>query len=148
MTDAIPSEVEGGASGLMTYGTTIFEGHEAFCVDWPYVGYYDKHTDRLNDFQLMILDRSDVGPGAFEIVFNYDQVRWETGDASGGHDGLGGESAAVGFSNGDGTPGHSLELPGSHENGPLLDSNSTTGLIHHDRGSTVLGRYVFDVFPH
>jgi hypothetical protein len=114
----------------------------------PYVGYYRKHTDRLNDFQLMIVDRSDVGAGDFQMIFNYDQIRWETGDANGGVDGLGGESAVAGFSNGDGTDAHSLELPGSGVNGGLLDGNSGTGLINHDRGSDVPGRYVFDVFPH
>jgi hypothetical protein len=148
LTPSIPSEVEGGESALTTYGTTTFEGHTAFCVDWPYVGYYRKHTDRLNDFQLMIVDRSDVGAGDFQMIFNYDQIRWETGDANGGVDGLGGESAVAGFSNGDGTDAHSLELPGSRVNGGLLDGNNATGLINHDHGSDVPGRYVFDVFPH
>jgi Nidogen-like len=146
LTASIPSEIEGGESGVTTYGATSFAGHSAFCVDWPYVGYWKEHTDRLNDFQLMIVDRNDIGAGDFEIMFNYDQVKWETGDFNGGHDGLGGESAAVGYSNGDGSQAHSFELPGSRENGALLDG-SPGGLIHGSRDSEVLGRYVFDVFP-
>jgi hypothetical protein len=142
----IPGEVEGGESGVTRYGATSYAGHPAFCVDWPYVGYWDKHTDKLNDFQLMIVSRNDIGTGDFEFMFNYDQVKWETGDFNGGHDGLGGESAAVGFSNGDGTKAHSLEIAGSRVNGALLD-DSPSGLIHGSRGSEVLGRYVFDVFP-
>jgi hypothetical protein len=146
LTASIPSEIEGGESGVTTYGATRFAGHSAFCVDWPYVGYWREHTDRLNDFQLMIVDRNDIGAGDFEIMFNYDQVKWETGDFNGGHDGLGGESAAVGYSNGDGSQAHSFELAGSRENGALLDSDPS-GLIHGSRNSEVLGRYVFDVFP-
>jgi hypothetical protein len=143
----IPGEVEGGESGVTRYGATTYDGHPAFCVDWPYVGYWNKHTDKLNDFQLMIVSRSDIGSDDFEFMFNYDQVKWETGDFNGGHDGLGGESAAVGFSNGDGTGAHSFEISGSRVNGALLDSSSN-GLIHRSRESEVLGRYVFDVFPH
>jgi hypothetical protein len=75
-------------------------------------------------------------------MFNYDQVQWETGDANGGVDGLGGTSAAVGFSNGDGIAAHSLEFSGSHHNGAFLDSNLGSGLVNGDRGSPVPGRYV------
>jgi hypothetical protein len=137
------NEGESGVSGLTSYGDTTFEGRPAFCVDWPYVGYYYKHTDKLNDFQLMLVNRSDIAPGDFEMIFNYDQVQWETGDFNGGSDGLGGTSAAVGFSNG---AGETFEFPGSRKPGELLDSNTSTGLIYGDRGSAVPGRYIFDVF--
>ena len=42
-----------------------------------------------------------------------DRIRWETGDASGGTNGLGGSPARVGFSNGRGQPGTFFELTGS-----------------------------------
>jgi hypothetical protein len=115
-------------------------------VDWPYVGYYYKHDDKQNDFQLMIVSRSDVKSGAFEMIFNYDQVQWETGDANGGSDGLGGNTASAGYSNGDGLSAHSFEFSGSQNPGSFLDSNGSGGLINGDLGSSVLGRYVFDVF--
>jgi Nidogen-like/GDSL-like Lipase/Acylhydrolase family len=134
-----------GGGGLVTYGRTTYQGRAAFCVDWPNVGYYSVHTDKLNDFQLLLVDRSDIAAGDFEIVFNYNQIQWETGDASGGFGGLGGTSAGVGFANGDGANSHFFSLPGSLQNGALLDSNLATGLVHNAHGTTVLGRYIFPI---
>ncbi|MEZ0492528.1 nidogen-like domain-containing protein [Kineococcus sp. TBRC 1896] len=133
------------------YGTTVYEGHEAFCVDWRNVGYYNGKTDKLNSFQLLLVARPDQGRGAFDIVFNYDGVQWETGDASGGRNGLGGTPARIGFASG--RPGGTseqpstrpgTELPGSGESGAFLDS-SPNGLVHSSLGSSVPGRYVFKV---
>jgi len=132
-------------SGLVSYGTTTYQGHVAFCVDWLNVGYFSEHADKLDDFQLLLVDRADAGEGDFDIVFNYGRLRWETGDASGGSDGFGGVSAGAGFSNGDGTPDHFFQLPGSLQNGALLDDNLDTGLVHSHVGSDILGRYVFHV---
>jgi hypothetical protein len=130
-------------SGKAMYGRTTVDGQPAFCVDWINVGYYNDGLDKLNSFQLLLVSRG--GNGNFDIVFNYDKVQWETGDASGGTAGLGGTSAAAGLTNGDGDPAHMLILPGSLQNGALLDSNPTTGLIHGSRGTPQLGRYVFEV---
>jgi len=138
-------DTRGAGSGLVTYGDTTYEGHTAFCVDWPNVGYYAEHTDKLNDFQLLLVNRSDLGAGDFDIIFNYDRIQWETGDASGGQNGFDGTSAAVGFGNGDGNPTHFYSLPGSLQNGAFLDSNTLTGLTHGEHGSTVAGRYVFPI---
>lgn len=138
-------DTRGEGSGLVTYGTTTFEGRTAFCVDWLNVGYFAEQTDKLNDFQLVLVDRSDAAPGDFDIVFNYGQIQWETGDASGGSDGLGGISAGAGYSNGDGDAAHFYQLPGSLENGALLDSNQATGLVNNDYGTSIPGRYRFHV---
>jgi hypothetical protein len=141
-------DTRGAGSAQVTYGQTTFQGRPAFCVNWDGVGvgYFSSHVDKLNKFQLLLVDRSDVISGDFDLVFNYDQVQWETGDESGGSGGLGGNSARAGYSNGDAsTPSTSLELPGSAVNGALLDSNNDTGLIHNNRNSVVLGRYVFAV---
>ncbi|WP_437954030.1 DNRLRE domain-containing protein [Sorangium sp. So ce296] len=40
--------------------------------------------------------------GDFDIWFNYDQIRWNAGSASGGAGGLGGETARVGYASGRG----------------------------------------------
>ena len=137
-------DTRGAASAPLTYGygQATYEGHPAFCVNWAGVGYYDARTDKLNRFQLLLVDRSDVAPGDFDIVMNYDAITWETGDASGGANGLGGESARVGYSNG---VDRSFELPGSGTNGALLDANLVSGLVHNSRNSTTPGRYVFAV---
>jgi Nidogen-like/FG-GAP repeat/Thrombospondin type 3 repeat len=142
------ADTRGTGSGVVTYGQTTFQGRAAFCVNWDGVGvgYFAGHADKLNKFQLLLVDRSDIGAADFDIVFNYDQIQWETGDASGGSGGLGGSSARAGYSNGDASnPSSSLELPGSAANGAFLDSNTDTGLINNSRDSSLLGRYVFEV---
>lgn len=142
------ADVDTNAQGSdeVTYGTANFGGRDAFCVNWTGVaggvGYFASHDDKLNSFQLLLVDRSDIGPGDFDIIMNYNKIRWETGDASGGTGGLGGNSARAGYSNGSSA---SFELPASAENGAFLDFNSQTGLIHNSRDSLQLGRYVYEV---
>ena len=58
-------------------------------MNWHDVGYFDRGYDKTNDFQLVIIDRSDRSPGDWDFEFNYGRIQWETGDASGGLWGLG-----------------------------------------------------------
>lgn len=142
------ADVDTRASGSQTvkygWGDTTFQGHRAICADWVDVGYYNEHADKLDSFQLLLVDRSDIHEGDFDIVFDYGSLTWETGDASGGVGGLGGSVARVGFSNGDGTTANSFELPGSGIHDVLLD-DSTHGLIYGSSGSSQPGRYVFAI---
>ncbi len=140
-------DTTGVGSDIVTYsfGTGTVSGRDAFGVNWVNVGYYSGNTDKLNSFQLVIINRSDIAPGDFDFEFNYDQIQWETGDYSGGSGGLGGDSARAGYSNGTGDPGTFFEISGSAVNGAFLDSNSDTGLIHNSLNSEILGRYVFQV---
>ena len=57
------------ASGVVHYGQTTFGGHAAFCVVWPHVGYFSNGADKLNTFQILIVDRSDRAPGDFDTVY-------------------------------------------------------------------------------
>ena len=98
-----------------------FNGRDAFAVNYDDVGFFPSDISRLNSFQVILVDRSDVGAGDFDFLFNYDQIEWETGGASGGTGGLGGSSARAGFSNGSGNPGTFFELAGSAVNGAFLD---------------------------
>ncbi|MBE3068335.1 MAG: hypothetical protein IMZ73_13070, partial [Chloroflexi bacterium] len=102
-------DTRGTGSGVVTYGATTYGGRSAFCVNWVNVGYFSSYTDKLNSFQLLLVERFDTGSGNFDIIFNYDKIQWETGSASGGSGGLGGSSARIGYSNGVST---SFELPG------------------------------------
>jgi hypothetical protein len=129
-------------SEVVTYGQATFGGRPAFCVNWVDVGYYNSAVDRTNSFQLLLVDRSTVSPGDFDIIFNYEKVEWETGSASGGSGGLGGSSARVGFAS---AGFNAFELLGSGANGAFLDSNASSGLIHGNLNSTQLGRYLFRV---
>lgn len=135
------------ASAQVRYGQGTVGGRPAFGVNWVDVGFYSGRANPLNSFQLVLIDRSDVDAGDFDIEFNYDRILWETGQASGGNAlGLGGASARAGYSNGVAGPGNaSYELAGSAVNGGLLDGNPTTGLVNNSLNSTQLGRYVFHV---
>lgn len=132
-------------SGTTTFGKGTFGGRAAFGVTWTNAGYYYQRADKRNSFQVILVERSDTGAGNFDIVFNYDSIQWETGEAqsSGGVDGLGGRSARAGYSNGTGISGTALELRGSAIPGSFLDSNAATGLIRGSLNSDIPGRYVF-----
>jgi hypothetical protein len=122
-----------------------------FCVNWIDVGFYSSKDGNhlpcdptiLNSFQLVIIDRSDIARGDFDLEYNYDKIKWEAGTASGGDKcGLGGDStASMGWSNGS-TDNYSF--PGSLQKGAFLD-NGPKSLVHNRLNSTVDGRYVFMV---
>src|ERR1035437_3821760 len=102
-------------SDVVKYGNGTVNGHDAFGVDWVNVGYYAYHADKLLSCQLVIIDRSDIAPGDFDMEFNYFKVQWEWGDASKNC------PPHAGFSNGLGGE----ELPGSGMQGAFLDRKST-----------------------
>ncbi len=140
------ADVDTRATGQPTrYGTGTVDGRPAFGATWRNVDYYygsTSHTNR-NHFQVVLIERTDTGPGNFDIEFNYDQIQWETGTASGGDaNGLGGGSARAGYSNGTTA---AFELPGSGVNGAFLDGNALTGLAAHSLNSPQPGRYLFQV---
>lgn len=142
---AFYADVDTRRGGATKYGTGTFNGRNAFGVTWNNVGVFGGSSDdKRNTFQLLLVDRSDVAAGDFDIVFNYDQIQWETGSASGGSNGLGGTSAAVGYNAGTGNaPGTFFELAGSRVPGSFLDG----GPLALIRGSNigVPGRYMFNV---
>ena len=145
-------DTRGAGSGLVTYGsgtitddTLGWNNSQEFAVEWPAVGYFADHVDKLATFELLLVNRSDIAAGDFDIEFNYNNVQWETGDASGGSGGLGGVSAAVGYSNGmSGASNVFFQLPGSLVNGALINGGADA-LIAHELNSTVAGRYDFQV---
>jgi hypothetical protein len=123
------------AGSPVTYGTGEYGEQAAFGVNWVDVDYYSSsasHTAR-NSFQLILVDRSDISYGDFDIVFNYDSIQWETGTASGGSSaGLGGYSARVGWSNGTREEERFYELAGSAVNGAVLNGgpNALAGMTY------------------
>ncbi len=135
-------DTRAAGSNLVTYGRDTINGRAAFGVNYINVGYYNQHSDKLNSFQLVLIDRSDIAPGDFDIEFNYARISWETGDASGGVGGFGGVAPSIGWSNGSGEPGTSYELPGSLIPGSFLDS-SPRSVARGRLNSQVTGRWVF-----
>ena len=105
------ADVDTRTGPILTYGNGIVNGRQAFGINWPNVGYYRTHLDLLNNFQEILMERFDTGPGNFDIEFNYDQIQWETGDASGGSGGFGGTPVHVGYSNGTGNPRNISGIP-------------------------------------
>ncbi len=129
-------DTRGAGSGLVQYGQGTVNGLQAFGVNWLNVGYFPNGVDRLNSFQLILTDRSDISVGDFDIQFNYDQITWELGTASNG------VSAVAGYTDGG---QNDFEFAGSRLNGAFLDSNLGSGLVHGSRNSNVLGQYNFSV---
>ncbi|MCB9992441.1 MAG: M10 family metallopeptidase C-terminal domain-containing protein [Hyphomicrobiaceae bacterium] len=96
--------------------------NDVVTITWEGVGYYNKHADKTNSFQLQLFDR---GSGDFDIVFRYDDINWTTGDASGGTGGLGGQVAHAGFTFGNGQD--FFELPQSGSQAQMLKLENTLG---------------------
>jgi hypothetical protein len=125
-------------------------GRQAFGVDWINVGFYSSSPGPArNSFQLIMIDRSDVAAGDFDFMFNYDQIQWESGQASGSNQlGCGGVPAHAGWTNGAGT---FYEFAGSGVSGAFTDApycGSVGGpnvLTTHSLNSDVAGRYIFNV---
>ncbi|MBF8305264.1 MAG: hypothetical protein HW398_452 [Acidobacteria bacterium] len=137
-------DTRAAGSALVTFGQDTVDGRRAFGVNYVNVGYFGTHDDKLNSFQLVLIERADIGPGNFDIEFNYDRIEWETGDASGGSGGFGGTPASAGYSNGTGKAEGSFEILGSRRRGIFLDS-SRNGLRYRRLNSAVRGRIVFFV---
>lgn len=136
------------ASGITAYGTGLLGGRNAFAVNWFDVGYYNTHSDLLNTFQLIMIDRSDTGAGNFDFEFNYAKIQWDTGDASEGVNGLcpaapaDRNPARVGWANGGAT---TVELAGSNVCGAFLDAGPNSLIRNSLNSNNVLGRYVWNV---
>ena len=137
-----------GSPNLMYYSNItsgnvpLYNGHKAFLVTWQGVQYYNAGNTTsqttTDTYQLVIVDRSDTGTGNFDFIFNYDQMLWDLGTASGT------DYARAGWAV-NGTT--SYELPGSGSHGALLDSGAAgTSLVKNSLNSGgQLGRYVFQV---
>ncbi|MEW4488083.1 right-handed parallel beta-helix repeat-containing protein [Thalassoglobus sp. JC818] len=140
------ADSNGAMSGEVTFGQGIVNGRQAFGVNWLDVRHFSVTGTNnglpTNSFQLILVDRSDIRPGDFDIEFNYGEILWEAGEASGSDAfGLGGSAARVGYSNGVDT---SFELAGSGINGAFLDSGpAATSLVQNSLESMHDGRYIF-----
>jgi hypothetical protein len=69
-------DTRGVGSDLMRYGPGTVGGRTAFGVTWAGVGvgFFSSRVDLLNKFQVVLVERSDIAPGDFDIEFNYDQI--------------------------------------------------------------------------
>ena len=133
-------DTRGAAPGAIAYGRDMVDGHAAFAATWTAVGRYPSRQEsqlgipvriQRNTFQVVLIDRSDVAPGAFDIEMNYAGVEWDAAEASGRG------VARAGFTNGTGAAGTWQELPGSGTRAAMLDGGP----------ASPLGRHIFSVRP-
>nr|XP_057933710.1 alpha-tectorin [Doryrhamphus excisus] len=108
----------------------------AFIVTWYQVTFYGgSQTTPVNTFQTVL-----ISDGAMSFaMFNYQEITWSTGTASGGDPltGLGGTTAQLGFNGGE--IGHFFNLPGSRSN-EVVNVDQTTNV-------NIPGRWFFRVDP-
>ncbi len=136
------ADVDTTRTAQVTYGTDTIDGRRAFGVNYLGVGYFNAKSDKLNSFQVVLIERLDTGAGNFDIEFNYDSIAWDIGDDTR----IGRAYASVGYSNGlGGSQNSAFELPGSLTMGAFLNSGPFA-LVRQTRNSGgVLGRLVFEV---
>ncbi len=136
------ADVDTTRSAEVTYGNDTVNGRRAFAVNYFGVGYFAAKADKLNSFQVVLIERTDTGAGNFDIEFNYDTIQWDLGENTR----LGRAYASVGYTNGlGGGQNASFELPGSLTMDAFLD-NGAFALVRQSRNSGgVLGRLVFEV---
>ena len=121
-------------SNLVYYNLDAENG--VVTITWDDVGYYSSQTNKLNAFQLQLIDRDN---GDFDIVFRYEDINWTTGNASGGSNGLGGTPARAGYTAGDGNRAHYFELAASGSESHMLALDATVG------NTGLAGVHVFEV---
>ncbi|WP_051670713.1 nidogen-like domain-containing protein [Bryobacter aggregatus] len=136
------ADVDTTNSSAVSFGNDTVNGHKAFAVNYVGVGYFNAKADKLNSFQLVLIERSDTGAGNFDIEFNYGSIQWDIGENTTS----GRAYASVGYTNAlGGAQNASFELPGSLTAGAFLD-NGPYALIRQSRNSNgVPGRLVFEV---
>ena len=61
--------------GATQYGIGNVGSRPAFGVTWNCVGYFDGKTDKLNSFQLILINRSDTGANNFDFEFRYEKIQ-------------------------------------------------------------------------
>jgi len=113
------------SNGSSTCGNLCYRiDSNKMIINWEEVGYFAGSCYALNTFQLIISDGTDslIGLGN-NTAFNYKDMNWTTGGASGGSGGFGGSDATVGINANDnlefGLIGQ-FNFPGNQT--PVLDS--------------------------
>lgn len=125
-------DTRGARTSPVTFGPITFAGRPALCINWVNVGYFDIQDDRLNKFQLILVDRRDAGVGDVDIYMNYDRIEWDVGAVG---------APRVGIYDGNIVL---RELAGSLVPAALLDGG-TSSLAGTSLGSAVLGRYLTEM---
>jgi hypothetical protein len=88
-------------SSIITTGNVWYKVFpDRLVVTWNRIGYFDKHHDKKNTFQLTLRNNTAPGFAGDDVLFAYGDMQWTTGDASNGINGFGGDPATVGVNRG------------------------------------------------
>jgi hypothetical protein len=125
--------------GAVTYGTGTVGTMNAFAATWTGVPNIDDAFGLvtplpLSTFQVVLIDRSDIQVGDFDIEFNYDLIEWPASGAV--------IRAYVGYTNG--SASSSFQLAGSGVGGAFVNGGAND-LVANSLNSDVDGRYLFRV---
>ncbi|XP_019636956.1 PREDICTED: sushi domain-containing protein 2-like [Branchiostoma belcheri] len=110
-----------------------FQAAWAFVATWHEVAYFGSGSEKRNTFQAVLVSN---GRQSFTI-FNYGNITWTTGTASGGDEltGLGGTPAQVGFNAGDGIVYYSVN---GSQTDAIVDVETTSNV-------NLPGRWIFRI---
>ena len=61
------ADVDTLVGNVVTYGSDVIDGVNGFGVNGIDVGYFSQNVDKSNRFQLRMIYRSDIEPGAFAV---------------------------------------------------------------------------------
>lgn len=109
------------ATSEVNWGTATVGGRSAFVVNWWGVGEYSNGSS-LNNIRLVLVERGDLGTGAFDVNFIYGTITWDH------------EGAAIGYNTGGESPQY-YELPGSRTAGAFLDGGPNSLSAQTNAGS-------------
>lgn len=129
------ADVDTTVAGRVHYGRDVVEGRKAFGVTWDGVGAYGGRPEDTNTFQLVLIDRSDLAVGAFDVEFNYDAISWDRASSL-----VSATSALAGLSTGRDEPGQTFLLLGSARSGAFVDGGPYSLAAEP-------GRFTFDLHP-
>ena len=104
-------------------------GRHAYITTCYDVGAYSEQTSPLNRYQVVLIDRSDLRVGDFDVELNYEYINWFWGDSSSG------DYPGAGYDWGDGV--HSYNMPG------VLSSNVSQYVTNSNLNPPIPGRYIF-----
>ncbi|KAG8546043.1 hypothetical protein GDO81_019842 [Engystomops pustulosus] len=110
-----------------------FQAQWVFVATWNHVAYFGSTSNKVNTFQAVLISDGN----STYTLFNYADIQWTTGTASGGSSstGLGGTPALAGLNNADGTSYYTI--PGSMT--PAMINISSTSNVN------FTGRWFFKV---
>lgn len=117
---------QSGLSNPLLNNVYLHATNDSVVVTWDTVGYYDRHNDKQNTFQLVLTNRSQSSrAGDFDMEFRYGRLEWTTGDASGGSGGTGGYAAVAGWNAGAAVNSFALAGSGTQNVLQLLNGSNT-----------------------